>query len=45
MAMHMYEDEDGNLNLTTGEAILQFLMIFWLPIALVLGLILTIIGY
>lgn len=43
MAMHMYED--GNLNLTTGEAVFQFLVIFWLPIALVLGLILTIIGY
>lgn len=26
MAMHMYED--GNLNLTTGEAVFQFLMIF-----------------
>lgn len=45
MAMHMYEDENGELNFTTGEAIFQILMAFGLPIALVLGIILTIIGY
>ncbi len=45
MPMHMYEDEDGNLNFTTGGAIFQILMGLGLPIALVIGLILKIIGY